>query len=196
MINSCLSVIRQGWLGFPLFFLGIFSLAFSQLAQTTDNAQISAEDLVSNIKAKLAEQKKTIDKLNAQLEDNPTALDKTKVASNLNSISARESNADVEVNRLRSNLQGVEDAWSARRGELQKSIGDTSSRLSDSQNILDDLNDNFAGRFPEAQPALQVLNEAVERTASETQALEKLMEAARNDAMFGMQSLVREKVKH
>ena len=93
-------------MGFPLFFLGIFSLAFSQLAQTTDNAQVSAEDLVSNIKAKLAEQKKTIDKLNAQLEDNPTALDKTKVASNLNSISARESNADVEVNRLRSNLQG------------------------------------------------------------------------------------------
>ena len=68
----------------------------------------------------------------------------------------------------------------------------TSSRLSDSQNILNDLNDNFAGRFSEAQPALQVLNEAVERTSSETLALVKLMEAARNDAKFGMQSLVKE----
>ena len=68
MIFSCLSVIRQGWLGFPLFFVGIVSLAFSQLAQTTDNAQLSAEDLVSNIKSKLAEQKKTIARLRAQLE--------------------------------------------------------------------------------------------------------------------------------
>ncbi len=60
------------------------------------------------------------------------------------------------------------------------------------KNILDDLNDNFAGRFSEAQPALQVLGEAVERTSSEAEALSKLMDAARNDAKFGMQSLVRE----
>ena len=85
MIFSCLSVIRQGWLGFPLFFVGVVSLAFSQLAQTTDNAQVSAEDLVSNIEKKLAEQRRTIEKLNGQLEDNPTAFDKTKIVSNLNS---------------------------------------------------------------------------------------------------------------
>ena len=192
MIFSCLSVIRQGWLGFPLFFVGVVSLAFSQLAQTADNAQVSAEDLVSNIKSKLAEQKKTVEKLVAQVEDNPTAFDKTKIVSNLDAVSENDSNAKVEVNRLKSNLRGVEDAWAARRGELRKSIGDTSSRLSDSQNILNDLNDNFAGRFSEAQPALQVLNEAVERTSSETLALVKLMEAARNDAKFGMQSLVKE----
>ena len=192
MIFSCLSVIRQGWLGFPLFFVGVVSLAFSQLAQTADNAQLSAEDLVSNIKSKLAEQKKTVEKLVAQVEDNPTAFDKTKIVSNLDAVSENDSNAKVEVNRLKSNLRGVEDAWAARRGELRKSIGDTSSRLSDSQNILNDLNDNFAGRFSEAQPALQVLNEAVERTSSETLALVKLMEAARNDAKFGMQSLVKE----
>ena len=192
MIFSCLSVIRQGWLGIPLFFLGIVSLAFSQLAQTADNAQVSAEDLVSSISAKLATQKKIMDDLNTQLGDDPTALSKKEILSNLATASEQDGNAKIEVNRLKSNLKGVEDAWAARRNELQKSISETSSRLSDSQNILDDLNDNFAGRFSEAQPALQVLGEAVERTSSEAEALSKLMDAARNDAKFGMQSLVKE----
>ena len=151
---SCLSVIRQGWLGIPLFFLGIVSLAFSQLAQTADNAKVSAEDLVSSISAKLATQKKIIDDLNTQLADDPTVLSKKEFLSNLETASKQDGNAETEVNRFKSNLKGVEDAWAARRNELQKSISETSSRLSDSQNILDDLNDNFAGRFTEAQPAL------------------------------------------
>lgn len=167
-------------------------MAFSQLAQTADNAQVSAEDLVSSISAKLATQKKIMEDLNTQLADDPTALSKKEILSNLATASEQDGNAKTEVNRLKSNLKGVEDAWAARRSELQKSISETSSRLSDSQNILDDLNDNFAGRFSEAQPALQVLGEAVERTSSEAEALSKLMDAARNDAKFGMQSLVKE----
>lgn len=167
-------------------------MAFSQLAQTADNAQVSAGDLVSSISAKLVTQKKIMDDLNTQLGDDPTALSKKEILSNLATASEQDGNAKTEVNRLKSNLKGVEDAWAARRNELQKSISETTSRLSDSQNILDDLNDNFAGRFSEAQPALQVLGEAVERTSSEAKALSKLMDAARNDAKFGMQSLVKE----
>jgi chromosome segregation ATPase len=192
MIFSCLSVIRQGWLGIPLFFLGIVSLAFSQFAQTADNAQVSAQDLVASISAKLATQKKIMNDLNTQLGDEPMSPTKKEILSNLETASKQDENAITEVNRLKSNLKGVEDALSARRNELQKSIRETSSRLSDSQNILEDLKDNFAGRFSEAQPALQVLNEAVERTSSETEALSKLMESARNDAKFGMKSLVKE----
>ena len=33
MKSTCLSVCRQGWLGVPLFLLGVVSLAFSQLGQ-------------------------------------------------------------------------------------------------------------------------------------------------------------------
>ena len=167
-------------------------MAFSQLAQTADNAQVSAEDLVSSISDKLTTQKKIMDDLNTKLADDPTALSKKEILLNLDSALEQDGNAETEVNRLKSNLKGVEDAWAARRNELQKSISETSSRLSDSQNILDDLNDNFAGRFSEAQPALQVLGKAVERTSSEAEALSKLMDAARNDAKFGMQSLVKE----
>ena len=33
MKSTCLSVCRQGWMGVPLFLLGVVSLAFSQLGQ-------------------------------------------------------------------------------------------------------------------------------------------------------------------
>ncbi len=167
-------------------------MAFSQLAQTADNVQVSAEDLVTSIGTMLVTQTKIITNLNTQLGENPTTLTKKEIVSNLESISGQGGNSQVEVNRLKSNLQGVEDAWATRSNELKKSIRETSGRLSDSQNILEDLKDNFAGRFSEVQPALQVLENAVKRTSSETQALSKLMDAARNDAKFGMQSLVKE----
>ena len=80
------------------------------------------------------------------------------MVSNLEFVSGEDGNSEVEINRLKSNLQGVEDAWLARRSELENSIRETSGRLSDSRNILEDLKDNFAGRFSEAQPALQVLD--------------------------------------
>lgn len=189
---SCLSVIRQGWLGFPLFLVGIVSLAFSQLAQTADNARITAEELVPLINSKLAVQNKLIVELEAQLADDPTSFGKNRVLSNLESVSNQDANAQVEVDRLKSNLQGVEDAWGVRKNELSGSIRETAKRVADSQNILADLKENFAGRITEAQPALEVLNETVERTESESNALRKLMDAARNDANFGMQSLIKE----
>mgnify|MGYP001280795003 FL=1 len=189
---SCLSVIRQGWLGFPLFLVGIVSLAFSQLAQTADNARITAEELVPLINSKLAVQNKLIVELEAQLADDPTSFGKNRVLSNLESVSNQDANAQVEVDRLKSNLQGVEDAWGVRKNELSVSIRETSKRVADSQNILADLKENFAGRITEAQPALEVLNETVERTESESNALRKLMDAARNDANYGMQSLIKE----
>lgn len=189
---SCLSVLRQGWLGIPLFMVGLASLAYSQLAQTSDNAKVSAEELVSLISAKLDQQNKIINDLKSQLEDNPTAAGRNNVLSNLDSVSEQDQGAKIEVNRLKANLKGVDDAWGVRKQELSKSISTTATRINDSQSILTDLSDNFAGRYSEAEPALLVLREAVERTESESGALRKLMDAARNDASFGMQSLVKE----
>ena len=94
---SCLSVIRQGLLGIPLFFLGIVSLAFSQLAQTADNAKVSAEDLVSSISAKLVTQKKIMDDLNTQLAVDPTVLSKKEILSNLAIASEQDGNAETEA---------------------------------------------------------------------------------------------------
>ena len=122
MIFSCLSVIRQGWLGIPLFFLGIVSLAFSQLAQTADNAQVSAEDLVSSISDKLATQKKIMDDLNTSVGRRPDGSFQKEILLNLDSASEQDGNAETEVNRLKSNLKGVEDAWAAIGNELRSRL--------------------------------------------------------------------------
>ena len=71
MTFSCLSVIRQGWLGLPLFLVGIVSLAFSQLAQTEDNVTSSAEELVSSLTSDLNAQSERMSKLEVLLEENP-----------------------------------------------------------------------------------------------------------------------------
>ena len=87
----------------------------------------------------------------------------------------------------------MEDAWAARKGELTNSIQNTNKRLLESKAILNDLKDEFAGRLGEAQIPLQVLKlETALKTENESIALEKLMDAARKDAIFGIQSLVKE----
>ena len=192
MTFSCLSVIRQGWLGLPLFLLGIVSLAFSQLAQTEDNVTSSAEELVSSLTSDLNAQSERMSKLDGLLEENPLSSFRETVLSNLEAASNQGTNSDVEVERLKSNLNGVEDAWAARKGELTNSIQNTNKRLLESKAILNDLKDEFAGRLGEAQIPLQVLKETASKTENESIALEKLMDAARKDAIFGIQSLVKE----
>ena len=192
MTFTCLSVIRQGWLGLPLFLVGIVSLAFSQLAQTEDNVTSSAEELVSSLTSDLNAQSERMSKLEGLLEENPLSSFRGTVLSNLEAASNQGTNSDVEVERLKSNLNGVEDAWVARKGELTNSIQNTNKRLLESKAILNDLKDEFAGRLGEAQIPLQVLKETALKTENESIALEKLMDAARKDAIFGIQSLVKE----
>ena len=45
MKSTCLSVCRQGWMGVPLFLLGVVSLAFSQLGQEPQQEAMTAEEL-------------------------------------------------------------------------------------------------------------------------------------------------------
>ena len=45
MKSTCLSVCRQGWLGVPLFLLGVVSLAFSQFGQEPQEEAMTAEEL-------------------------------------------------------------------------------------------------------------------------------------------------------
>ncbi|MEJ6522833.1 MAG: hypothetical protein QNL65_01545, partial [Opitutales bacterium] len=66
MISTCLSVCRQGWYGVPLFFLGIASLAFSQLVQETKVESLPPDQQVQFIESKLKDLGK---RLNAVQQD-------------------------------------------------------------------------------------------------------------------------------
>ena len=51
---SCLSICRQGWLGVPLFFIGLASLAFSQLVQN-DSESVSPNERIELISNKITD---------------------------------------------------------------------------------------------------------------------------------------------
>ena len=53
MRNSCLSYLKQGWFGLPLFFLGLGSLAFSQLETDSSSQNSTAAELASSIDSKI-----------------------------------------------------------------------------------------------------------------------------------------------
>ena len=63
---TCLAVLKQGWLGVPLFFLGIATLAFSQLAENSDGEPLSPQEMNSKIARMLDEQKKSLAGLSQQ----------------------------------------------------------------------------------------------------------------------------------
>ena len=58
MKNSCLLLIKQGWLGLPLFFLGLVTLAFSQFETEVDVENLTADQLADSISTEILKQKK------------------------------------------------------------------------------------------------------------------------------------------
>ena len=60
MRNSCLTLFKQGWFGLPLFFLGLGSLAFSQLEPGQDANELTADQIASSISSDLSKAKNLI----------------------------------------------------------------------------------------------------------------------------------------
>jgi hypothetical protein len=58
MRESCLMIFRQGWLGLPLFFVGLVSLAFSQFENESGDKFEDSEELVKLIQSALTENEK------------------------------------------------------------------------------------------------------------------------------------------
>ena len=187
MTNFCLSLFRQGWLGVPIFLIGIVSLGFSQFTESEGQSTTSPDELSEIIGNSLTTLKKRLN----------TLADK----SSSESFSAKQDavNAKVEVlrnqadkSRISSNLQAVSDTWSLRSKDLNKGISNVEGRLLEADKIYQDLENNFAGRMDEALPALSVLHENLQRTSDEIVALEQLASNAVRDANSGYNILIRE----
>ena len=187
MTNFCLSLFRQGWLGVPIFLIGIVSLGFSQFTESEGQSTTSPDELSEIIGNSLTTLKKRLN----------TLADK----SSSESFSAKQDavNSKVEVlpnqadkSRISSNLQAVSDTWSLRSKDLNKGISNVEGRLLEADKIYQDLENNFAGRMDEALPALSVLHENLQRTADEIVALEQLASNAVRDANSGYNILIRE----
>ena len=121
MKSTCLSVCRQGWLGVPLFLLGVVSLAFSQLGQEPQQEAMTAEELSRSVSDGIKQLKLRINGL--QKEQSGTFLVERKeaIGGNLSQVSAVRGNSDPTVVRLQANLEAVEEAFGSHaRGKRSK----------------------------------------------------------------------------
>ena len=186
---TCLAVLKQGWLGVPLFFLGIATLAFSQLADNSDGEPLSPQEMNSKIARMLDEQKKSLAGLSQQSAQDRLSQKQESIRENLSQVSQNLGEGSPGIARINANLLAVEDAWRARLSEITKGLSITEGRLLESEKIFIDLKENFAGRIDEAQPALEVLLENLGRSANESNALAQLLESASQDLRSGLNTL-------
>ena len=183
----CLSLFKQGWLGVPIFFIGIASLGFSQLAQESENAVVSPQEVSNSIEISIKDLEQKLNNLSKQTsQKNHSSKEKT-ITKNLEQIEDSK-----EQDRISSNLDAVTETYDLRIKGVTEGISTVEGRLSEAKAIYLDLENNFAGRMDEAVPSLQVLQDNIARSANEVKALQKLAANAINDATTGLNSLIQE----
>ena len=187
MRKFCLSILRQGWLGVPIFLIGLVSLAYSQFAQDGKVQALSADDLSQSVGKSLENIKGRLFELNQKASANAFSAKEESIRRNLSQVEDA-----GEKDRVISNLNAVSEAWKLRVEDIIKESSSVEGRLQEAENIYADLEDNFAGRLEEAMPALEVVQENITRTIVELDALEKLLSNATNDAVSGFNTLIRE----
>ena len=89
-------------------------------------------------------------------------------------------------------MEKTDETWQTRTAEIKQGINSVEARLNESKLILEDLNDNFAGRIEEAVPALNVLQENLSRTETEISALSSLSQNADKEALLAYSNIQKE----
>ncbi len=184
MKNTCLSFIKQGWFGLPLFFLGLVTLAFSQLEETGNVKDLSADQIAASLSSSISQAEKMVESLvnqvQAQFEN-----EYSKIENRFSSQSSNLSNPD----EFASKLNNFQSRFLDRGKSLKSSIDQTNTRLLDSKEIFNDLSNNFAGRMEETRPALLALNENISGTLVELEALSTMASGLSKDFAFESASL-------
>ena len=184
MRNSCLSLLKQGWFGLPLFFLGLGSLAFSQLETDTKAKNLSATEIASAIGSKIQKGEELADSLLKQI--NLSSLDQ--VSALQQKISSKDLNKE-DKGVLTAQLDNLISRFKDRENSMKESITQTLERISSSEEIFADLNSNFAGRLEETRPALLALSENLDGSLVELEALSTMTSGLAKDFNYEFASL-------
>ena len=187
MKNSCLLICRQGWLGVPLFFIGLVSLAFSQLVQNESNSA-TPEDRIESISNKISELKKRLSDVRIDQSGSQFDLTKRSATGNLRQLS-NSADKRPEIESLSKKLDKTNNQWMNRRNEIQNVTSSVQERLEESEIIFSDLKENFASRLDEASPALEVLQESLLRIETEVDAVVSLSQKSLSDAIEAYSAL-------
>ena len=187
MRKTCLSIFRQGWLGVPIFLLGLVSLAFSQFSEINQNQSLSPVELSQLIANRVKDYKDQLIGLQSLVSSDSFSV---KAQSIRRSLEQMEKGGEKE--RIESQLNEVSDSWKASSQDSLREMANVEGRLTEAMKIFDDLEADYAGRMEEAMPALQVLNENLIRTGNELDALSQILDNSSDDAEAGLNSLIAE----
>ena len=176
MKNSCLLLIKQGWLGLPLFFLGLVTLAFSQFETEVDVKNLTADQLADSISTKILNAEKALDRF----EDSsitPARNEFSKVQKKINSGNLGQADQGILI----AQLDGLKNRFDEREQLMISSVEQTTERLNGTKDIFNDLQANFAGRMEETRSALLALHENLAGTLVELEALSTMSSGLSKD---------------
>ena len=184
MSNSCLSLFKQGWFGLPLFFLGLGSLAFSQLEESENVKELDADQIATSIDSKISQSEAMLDNLRREL--------KTSLVNDFSSLDKKISSAELakeDKDVLLSQLNKLRTRHQERELSMKESIAETEARVADSKEIFSDLKDNFAGRLEETRSALLALHENLQGSQVELEAISTMVSGLSKDFRYEIASL-------
>ena len=179
---SCLSICRQGWLGVPLFFIGLASLAFSQLVQN-DSESVSPNERIELISNKITDLNKRLDDITKSQTGSQFDLTKRSATGNLRQLLVSSDKNKPQIDILEQKLENTNNQWQSRSDEIDQISTSVRERLQESKIIFTDIKENFASRLEEASPALEVLQESLNRVETEVDAVASLSQKALADAI-------------
>ena len=128
MTNSCLSTIRQGWLGVPIFLIGLVTLAYSQFSEDETSQNLSPEEMAESVGTTIKQLENRLGELGPNLAGNSFDAKSQAILRNLGQVPAND-----EKRRITNNLQAVADALNLRRQEVNKGITTVEGRLNEAE---------------------------------------------------------------
>ena len=184
MRNSCLSYLKQGWFGLPLFFLGLGSLAFSQLETDSSSKNLTATDLASSIDSKILQGEQLMMNLRKEI----SLSFQNQISSIEQKISSKElSNEDKAI--LRAQFDNLVSRYKNREDSMNDSISQTEESVSSAKEIFGDIQSNFAGRLEEARPSLLAVSENLDGSLVELEALSTMSSGLVKDFSYEVSTL-------
>ena len=158
--------VKQGWLGLPLFFLGLATLAFSQLETEADVSGLTANEISDTISSSIVSAENELSQLRRELAnkiENEISNLKSKISSG---ILSNENEA-----LLVGQIDDLKERFHNREKSISSSLDRSDIRINDAKDIFADLQDNFAGRMEESRTALLALHKNLAGMLVELKAL-------------------------
>jgi chromosome segregation ATPase len=183
MRESCLSFFRQGWLGLPIFFVGLVSLAFSQFEGEGGEKYETTNELVSAIEASLDSNQKLLDSLRSS-RANLVTSDREQILMNLNNLSKTKGVDTQSVQKLQNQFNETDNRLNKSTVMIEQRLSAAQNRVSDSLALFKDLKESYGGRLDEAKTPLLTLEENLAGAEAELNALSVMIDGVSKDFAY------------